>query len=695
MATPAFSQLSVEIAAKFTHFCLETDTLQVKARLFIPENYDSSKLYPVVVGLHGLGQVGTDNKKQILYKYPSTIWGYPDIQAEHPCFIFAPQSPSGSIAWRNFEYNQGVDYLLDSLIQTFSVDTNRVYVTGLSLGGFGTWNFIARAPDTYAAAIPVSGGLTGDETKDSALVSVFRHIPVWNWHENRDAVVNVRLSRSVIKQYPKFGQPLLYTHKFYRKSFDLPDSVIDTYIMNHAHVIYSEIDGATHDVWRSHTYNYYMPLVKKWLFQQRKHSKENILVNRSDTIMTVSGDQSFTFSASDHSDSLSIWLGHISSCDWKLIDRIPSDADTYTFRSDEQEDHPFGLLRFVALDSSGHAIGKDYTDLMSINNDGNGHPYIELLDDRFLETDYPNSDIYRMKIRLGDPESDTLMVSYYVSYDNAKTFDFYADTNTVEEVFEFEIHLDQIYLSDSTVIRAEVSDGEYTNMVQTLSIKNIRGISVVSIPDTVFLNALIELGIDKDGDSLISYAEAGKITFLDVRDPHWNPDIKISDMTGIESFVNLDTLLCSDNKITELDLSNNTKLEYIKINHMPTLTDVCVWTMPFPPDGVVVDSIESPNVNFTTACSGSVGFEPVNDEAFAIFPNPAENLLTVKMENTGHTSIRVTSLNGKLLYESETAVTTHHIDLSSFQSGVYFITIRSKDFVTTRKIIKLGSGSRY
>lgn len=79
----------------------------------------------------------------------------------------------------------------------------------------------------------------------------------------------------------------------------------------------------------------------------------------------------------------------------------------------------------------------------------------------------------------------------------------------------------------------------------------------VTIPDDNFLNALIELGVDTNGDGIISSAEAELITFLDVGDTY------ISNLTGIEAFVNLDTLVCYDNLLTALDVSNNTALEFL------------------------------------------------------------------------------------------------------------------------------------
>lgn len=161
----------------------------------------------------------------------------------------------------------------------------------------------------------------------------------------------------------------------------------------------------------------------------------------------------------------------------------------------------------------------------------------------------------------------------------------------------------------------------------------------VNIPDEAFLNALIDLGIDRNGDGALSPHEAEDILHLDVSDRG------ISDLTGIEAFIDLErlncwknqltsldvsrntaltdlycaqnkltsldlsnntalaVLHCFSNQLTSLDISNNTSLKNIQLRDNPSLYEVCVWVTPFPPDGVEVDIAGSETVNFTTECS--------------------------------------------------------------------------------------------
>jgi predicted GH43/DUF377 family glycosyl hydrolase len=179
----------------------------------------------------------------------------------------------------------------------------------------------------------------------------------------------------------------------------------------------------------------------------------------------------------------------------------------------------------------------------------------------------------------------------------------------------------------------------------------------VNIPDTAFLYAILDEGVDTNGDSLISYGEAGLVTTLDVSERG------ISDMTGIEAFVNLDTLYCHGNELTVLDLSNNpaltylacdgnpltsldvsgcnaltrldvsdnTDLEELYLFNDPFLYQVCVWES-FPA-GVTVSTEDSPNVFFTTECDTSK-FSTIQFIRFGSTGDPL-NGLTVTWQNLG------------------------------------------------------------
>src|ERR1700730_11303924 len=120
-------------------------------RLFIPPGYDKTQKYPLILWLHGAGSVGRDNFKQIsgASLRGTHTWTAAQVQAKHPAFVLAPQSPGGAWA-RELPF---VLEILDSLKTEFSLDGTRIYVAGQSMGGYGTWDFITTMPNLFAAAI--------------------------------------------------------------------------------------------------------------------------------------------------------------------------------------------------------------------------------------------------------------------------------------------------------------------------------------------------------------------------------------------------------------------------------------------------------------------------------------------------------------------------------------------------------------
>ena len=123
---------------------------------------------------------------------------------------------------------------------------------------------------------------------------------------------------------------------------------------------------------------------------------------------------------------------------------------------------------------------------------------------------------------------------------------------------------------------------------------------------------------------------------------------------------------------------------------MSSLTEVCVWTTPFPPSGMKVNISGSPGVYFTENCTGcATGMEAFLYSEISIYPNPVYDFITIRSVHPEHRSVEITSSAGQLISSKEMDGTTLQLDLSSFGKGVYFITIRSRDVLTTRKIVKL------
>jgi len=194
-------------------------------RLFVPENYDASKAYPLVLFLHGSGERGDDNEAQLTANQGATIWAKPDEQAKHPCFVLAPQAHSGE----GFDLTEGDQHgaielsddltlalkIMDQVTANYNIDKKRLYATGVSQGGFGVWDVNEAYPNLFAAMVPVCGG--GNLQFASKLVNK----PIWAFHAEADPIVSVNFSRDMINAIRNDGGKPMYS-EFPRELFIKP-----------------------------------------------------------------------------------------------------------------------------------------------------------------------------------------------------------------------------------------------------------------------------------------------------------------------------------------------------------------------------------------------------------------------------------------------------------------------------------------
>ena len=230
-------------------------------RLFVPDNYDPTRSYPLVMFLHGAGQVGNDNEIQIAND-EATVWARPEEQSQHPSFVLAPQSNMdpdadktlnnyGKIGWTSLML-YGLDKpfepedqlvtaydILQKVRDEYNIDRKRIYVTGLSMGGFGTFSLAIAHPDEFAALVPIAGG--GDPAK----LATISKIPIWIFHAQEDPTIPVQMSRDSVKALKDAGSTPKYT-----------EYPAGTYFFPTAH--YSWVPAYTNTEMRD------------WLFQQSK-----------------------------------------------------------------------------------------------------------------------------------------------------------------------------------------------------------------------------------------------------------------------------------------------------------------------------------------------------------------------------------------------------------------------------------------
>lgn len=175
-------------------------------RLFVPANYQSTNKYPLVMFLHGVGERGTDNMVQVTTTIGFLNFISQSNQAAHPCLLVAPQCPTNNDAvWADAIRRTQLLGLLTNLETRFSIDLDRIYITGLSMGGVGSWDQITHGPTVYAAAVPMSGG--GDLT----LAPAIKDVPAWNFHAVNDSIADVNFSRFMVNAIRFAGGNPIYT----------------------------------------------------------------------------------------------------------------------------------------------------------------------------------------------------------------------------------------------------------------------------------------------------------------------------------------------------------------------------------------------------------------------------------------------------------------------------------------------------
>lgn len=207
---------------------------------------DTLRKFPLVIFLHGSGERGNDNEAQL--KWGVMNFASDENMIRYPAFVIAPQCPLNT-SWANLNRDRSSTQislqpaptkpmqllmeLIGQLKKTLRVDTTRIYITGLSMGGFGTYDAIMRYPKLFAAAVPVCGG--GDVSKASSIAQ----IPIWIFHGAEDPSVSPGYSLEMLQALTKAG----------------------------AHPGFTQYPEVGHFSWLG---AYSDELMMEWLFRQRK-----------------------------------------------------------------------------------------------------------------------------------------------------------------------------------------------------------------------------------------------------------------------------------------------------------------------------------------------------------------------------------------------------------------------------------------
>jgi predicted peptidase len=206
-----------------------TILVKLKYLLYLPPNYNqkSETQWPLVIFLHGAGETGAD--LNMVKKH-----GPPKLaeKKDFPFILVSPQAPTWG--WNP----EAVNGLIDEVMANYRVDPDRVYLTGLSMGGYGTWALACAYPNKFAAAVPICGG------GNQVMASKLKNLPLWVFHGAKDTTVRPSESKTMVDAVKKAG----------------------------GHVKYTLYPEAGHDSW---TEAYNDPEMWKWLLSQKRSKKDS------------------------------------------------------------------------------------------------------------------------------------------------------------------------------------------------------------------------------------------------------------------------------------------------------------------------------------------------------------------------------------------------------------------------------------
>lgn len=221
------AQESAQTAAKFR--ATVTQELALDYLLHLPEGYaapeNAGKQWPLLIFLHGAGERGADLERLKVHGPPKAI----EAGRKFPAIVISPQCPTDS--WWSEE---PVPELIDHAEKTYRVDADRIYLTGLSMGGYGTWAFASRAPDRFAAIVPICGGGVPYQMRK------LTGLPIWAFHGRKDTAVPFEETERLVKALERAGS---------------------------TSVTFTAYPEAGHDSW---TAAYETPALWEWLFAQKR-----------------------------------------------------------------------------------------------------------------------------------------------------------------------------------------------------------------------------------------------------------------------------------------------------------------------------------------------------------------------------------------------------------------------------------------
>lgn len=195
--------------------------------VYLPESYDESRKWPLILSLHGSGERGNNIESVKKYGIHKILREKEDF----PFVVVSPQCPRDEIWEMQFSF---LKELLNHIENNYNIDNKRIYLTGFSMGGYGTWNFAILNPEIFAAIVPISGGAISPK---KALH--LKNIPIWAAHGDSDTAVE----------------------------FEESKRIVDSLKIHNPNIIFKVYKGAGHEVC---TTAYEEPELFQWLIKQKR-----------------------------------------------------------------------------------------------------------------------------------------------------------------------------------------------------------------------------------------------------------------------------------------------------------------------------------------------------------------------------------------------------------------------------------------
>lgn len=167
--------------------------------LHLPAEYDKKKQWPLILFLHGISRRGKEIKKMDTHGLVKKL----EIEEDIPFIVVSPQCPDGAF-WEFFL--EDLIELVDEISNKYAVDKKRLYLTGLSMGGIGTWSLAIKYPNKFAAIAPICG----KRDKYDDLIKI-KDLPIWAFHGAKDETIPVEKSEELIEELRKIGGNVKFT----------------------------------------------------------------------------------------------------------------------------------------------------------------------------------------------------------------------------------------------------------------------------------------------------------------------------------------------------------------------------------------------------------------------------------------------------------------------------------------------------